>query len=110
MNFNYFKDEEVHGLDIKLVQMLDRARGLAEIPFKITSGYRTPQDSIAVGGTGDDAHTHHKAADIRCNDSVSRLKIISALILVGFKRIGIKKDHIHADVDTTLPQNVMWLE
>jgi len=32
----------------------------------------------------------------------------AALLQAGFRRIGIYDKHIHADIDKTLPQDVMW--
>jgi uncharacterized protein YcbK (DUF882 family) len=110
MIFKYFKPEEVIGLDQKLVQMLDRAREIAGIPFIITSGVRSPQHDIEVGGSGTGAHTRGLAVDLKCNTSDFRLNILSACIAIGFKRIGVKSNHIHVDIDKTLPQDVLWLE
>src|SRR5690348_14360557 len=37
-NYKYFSDDEIKGLDLELCAMLDRARGLAGLPFIITCG------------------------------------------------------------------------
>jgi hypothetical protein len=37
----YFDEAEIAGLSPQLVEMLDRARGLAKVPFRITSGLRS---------------------------------------------------------------------
>lgn len=104
----WFSEDEVEGLDPKLVQMLDAARGFAHCPFIITSGYRTQGHNEAIGGVPNSAHTRGLAVDIQCNGSRSRFLMVSALILAGFRRIELAPRHIHADVDPNLPQDVMW--
>ena len=87
---------------------LDLARELAETPFNITSGYRCPKHNKEVGGVKDSAHVSGLAVDITVPDNVARLNIIRGLIIAGFRRIGIGKDFIHADIDKTKPNN-LWL-
>lgn len=106
--YKYFKPNEITGLKPELVQKLDEARGLAGVPFPIGSGLRTPDKNAAVGGVENSAHLTGEAADIRCTDSVKRLKMLKAFLQVGFTRIGIGKDFIHVDISKTLPQNVIW--
>lgn len=108
--YKYFNYSEVEGLKPELVELLDRARDIAGIPFKITSGYRSPAHNMAVGGVKDSSHTKALAVDISANDSVTRFKIVSALVKVGFKRIGCYKSHIHCDIGgIQYPQEVMWI-
>lgn len=110
MAYKYFKNKEIAGLKPELVEKLDKARGIAGVPFIIESGFRTPEHNKEVGGVENSAHTKGLAVDLRCNNSVNRFKIVSALLNVGFKRIGIsyKRNFIHADIDTSLPQEVIW--
>lgn len=101
---SYFSEEETRGLDPRLVAALERARGYALAPFVITEG-------LAVGGShvSDSAHQRGLAVDIRCTGSQSRMRIVTGLLMVGFKRVGVYDLHIHADIDTSLPQDVMWV-
>ena len=87
---------------------LDLAREIAQMPFTITSGYRTEQHNEEVGGVDSSAHTKGYAADIACRDSVSRWKIINALLQAGFNRIGIADTFIHCDMDPDKSKNVIW--
>ena len=91
------------------LEMLDTAREYANIPFKISSGYRTTAHNQRVGGVEGSSHTLGYAADIVCNDSVSRFKIIKACLFAGFNRIGISKNFIHVDNDPNKSSDVVWL-
>jgi len=101
-------------MDANFMQLLDRARTEAGIPFKINSGYRTESHNAKVGGkpktntSKGSSHMYGLAADIACTDSVTRSTIIAALIKVGFKRIGIAKTFLHTDLDNDKP-NAIWL-
>ena len=114
MDLKYFKlsefdspDEVGSGsnMDATFLEMLDDARGWAGIPFKITSGFRTPSHNAYVGGvqaglkSKGSSHLFGYAADIACNNSSDREIILNALIEAGFRRIGIAKTFIHVDND-----------
>jgi len=107
--WKYFTANEVVGLQDALVAKLDKAREMAGTPFVITSGFRTPAQNKRVGGAKNSAHLRGLAADIACEDSESRMKIVRAAIACGFTRIGISDTFIHLDVDKTLPDEVIWL-
>lgn len=107
----YFTDAEIAGLQDVLVQRLYEARKIAQVPFIITSGVRTPEHNAAVGGVSNSSHVRGLAVDLECTDPTSRYRMIVGLLQAGFTRLGIYQDgHIHADVDSTLPQNVVWLK
>ncbi len=114
--WKYFKPTEKTGsfgtiadLKFDLVTMLDQARDIAGVPFKITSGYRSPEHNKKVGGVDDSAHLTREAVDIACTSNANRHKIINALIKVGFNRIGIAGTFIHCDISKDKPQNTIWL-
>ena len=87
---------------------LTEARIMANVPFKITSGYRTPKHNKKVGGVANSSHLKGVACDIAVSDSQMRSKILTALIRVGFNRIGIAKNFIHVDIDKDKSINVIW--
>lgn len=93
----------------ELTGMLDEARSIANIPFRINSGTRCASRNKQEGGLPSSAHLKGLAVDIRCPDSETRSKILTALLMVGFDRIGIAKSFIHVDIDTTKPTDVVWL-
>ena len=84
--------------DPVVIDMFDAARTDAGVPFIIDSGYRCPKhnSSDAVKSTSDN-HPSGEAGDIRCADGPTRMKIVAALIKVGFRRLGFHKSFIHAD-------------
>ena len=96
-------------MDEVFLEMLDKARHLAGIPFHINSGYRSPDHNRKVGGKKDSAHLKGLAADIHCVDSRSRAYILGGLIDAGFNRIGIASTFIHVDDDPSKDADVVWL-
>lgn len=107
--YNFFRDNEIEGLDKELVAMLDWARGRSGVPFVITCGLRTAEENAGVGGVQDSAHLRGLGVDLACSDASARYRMVQALLLAGFKRIGIYDKHIHADRDPSLPQEVIWI-
>jgi len=92
-------------MDDAFLQMLDYARGIAGIPFRITSGFRTPSHNAYVGGvqpslkSKGSSHLFGYAADIACSSTYDREIILNSLIRAGFRRIGIANGFIHVDND-----------
>jgi len=113
--FNYWEfdspDKKDTGklMNATLLSMLDEARHIAQIPFKINSGYRTTKRNMQVGGKINSSHLKGLAVDISCTDSRSRSIILSALKDVSFNRVGIAKSFIHVDIDDTKSANVTWV-
>ena len=112
----YFTYEEVScrcgcGLSVRreLVNLLDDAREIAQIPFRISSGARCEAHNRKVGGSKDSSHLKGIAVDIKATTSRERYKIANALMQVGFNRIGIAKTFIHCDIDRDKPQQVIWI-
>ena len=107
-----FDSPDVEGsgvmMDDNFLEMLDQARTAANIPFIITSGYRTEDHNKLIGGVDGSAHTKGHAVDIACRDSVSRHTIITNLLAAGFNRIGIASTFIHVDNDPNKSPNVIW--
>ena len=125
MNLKYFNIEEFDSpdyigsadlfMDRDFLKMLDTARSYSNgTPFKITSGYRTPEKNAAIYkklGKPEikSSHLVGKAADIAIKGSRQRMLILKALVTVGFSRIGVARTFIHVDSDTeTKDGNVLW--
>jgi hypothetical protein len=113
MALKHFKietDPKMQGLNIQLLTMLDNARTMADMPFIITSGVRTMEENRKVGGVNSSAHLLGLACDIKCENDTQAFLIIKGAVVAGFKRIGIGKGHIHLDIDSDKPQNVLFIE
>jgi len=107
-HFNETQDPKMIGVNTELMQMLDDAREIAEIPFIITSGLRTPEHNAEIGGVSNSAHLEGLAVDLATSSYHTTYRIVLGLLLTGFKRIEITKDHIHADIDKTKAQEVIF--
>ena len=92
-----------------LIDQLNFARETAEVPFVINSGFRCEKHNADAGGKPDSSHLTGLAADIKCKSSRPRYKILSGLLEAGFTRIGIHKTFIHADIDESKPEEVVWM-
>lgn len=109
VTYKYFKLTESTGgghtvaeLQPALVQILDKARVIANVPFVITSGFRTAAENIAVGGVPNSAHLTGQAADIACTNS-TRQAILTGLLTCGTKVfIEDCQSHIHVDIDSAI--------
>lgn len=102
-------------VDLGFLHRLQRARTIASIPFIILSGVRCPVHNANVGGSDDSSHVpsynedeRGHAADIVYNSSSECFIILNSLLDVGFTRLGINDGAIHADDDTTKPEEVIW--
>lgn len=113
----YFKHKEFdspdelgsgYKMDRRFLEMIDNTRGLAGVPFKINSGYRTYAHNRKIGGKYNSSHLRGYAADISCKYSRNRYKIINAALKSGFKRIGIANTFIHLDNDPNKTSHVIW--
>lgn len=109
MTYRHFRESEVRGLAPWFVHRLDRARSIAGVPFVITSGARTPEETAAAGGVEDSSHDKGEGVDLAAGDSRTRSHMIRGLVLAGFDRMGIYPRHIHVDADATKPNHVTWL-
>ena len=113
----YFKESEfkactpscsLQNMDQKFMQSLDALRSVAGIPLVLNCAYRSVEWDKAKGRSGNSAHTRGKAVDIRCTTTQNRMKIVKAALAIGIRRIGIGKNFIHVDTDTSLPQDVIF--
>ncbi len=113
----YFKLSEFDSPDEKgsgalmqstTLELLEKTRQKAGVPFVITSGYRSPAHNRKVGGVSSSSHLSGHAVDIRCARSSDRFKIIAAALAAGFNRIGVSGRFLHLDNDPKKPKNVIW--
>ena len=98
-------------MDKHFLEILEKARGIAGVPFKVLSGYRTKEHNLKVGGRVGSSHCKGLAADIYLpNNSRARFLIINSILKAGISRIGIsfKGNFVHIDIDSSKDNNVLW--
>ncbi len=96
-------------IDLELCVVLGKIEAEIGEELDYTSGYRCPECNLKAGGVKNSAHLRGLAVDIRCHDSLLRCKIENAAVKIGITRRGIGKNIIHLDIDSSLPQGVLWL-
>ena len=114
----YFSDRELKckcgcdsiNMDPNFMFMLDKARSIDGKPWKINSAYRCSKHNASVGGKKTSAHLHGCAVDVSAPTSARKYEIVSAAMAAGFNRIGVGKNFVHLDSDTSTghPANVLW--
>lgn len=114
----YFKESEftrctppckLSDMDEAFMYKLDEARDLSDFPFILNSAYRSKAYELSKGRKGTSSHCLGLAVDIACSSSFVRQSILSALIRVGFRRIGIYPSFIHVDADDD-KLSAVWLD
>lgn len=88
----------------ELVSKVEQLR--AAVPncnsIELSSGYRTPEHSVAVGGGASDFHTKGMAWDLACFDADHNIidgKVVACIAQdLGFNGIGYMGNWIHVDI------------
>lgn len=117
IKLRFFKPEEfekanpscsIDQMDEEFLLQLDDARAICSVPFIITSAYRSVDYEKSRERSGSSSHCKGLAVDLVCTSGKSRLKMVLALMAVGFRRIGIYKNFIHVDLDYSKSPSI-WL-
>lgn len=99
-------------MDREVIRKLDIARGCANFPFKIISGYRTQAHNKKVGGVASSSHTKGLGVDIDYITEQELNTILRCLTKVGFNRFGVRRgssgSSVHVDDDKTKKQYIVW--
>lgn len=96
-------------IDPSLVLSLSRLEREVKTPLEFSSGYRCRECNTRIGGVKNSAHLRGKAVDILIDNSAERFLIVRSALGMNFQRIGVGRGIVHVDVDTSLPQRVLWL-
>ena len=118
MEYKYFSFDEFDSPDLigsgykymdrEFIAMLDEARDIAGIRFKIVSGYVSLKyNRTHYNAPTTSSHLIGRAAHIECVNAKKRIKIVEALNMVGFRRIGLHPKYIHIDNDDLKP-DMLW--
>jgi len=99
---------KLDNVKLELLAKLEQLRVIIRHPIILTSASRCPARELAVSGKSGGAHTTGDAVDIKCTSDLDRFNLIRILLELGFCRIGVAADFIHADLSETLPQAVCW--
>ena len=100
----------LNNIDNELLIVLEQARHLAGVPFKINSGCRCKKHNDSLPNSSPtSSHVKGLAVDIKCDNDEQRFYIINGLMQAKFLRIGIAKTFIHADIDNTKNDNRIWI-
>ncbi|MCP3700358.1 MAG: peptidase M15, partial [Aliivibrio sp.] len=98
-NYEEFDSPDIQGsgqlMDPELLDMIDKAREIYGKPIRVTSGYRTEDHNRKVGGVDSSSHLKGLAIDVACVRSRDRFEMLTALIEVGFNRVGVASTFIH---------------
>ena len=113
----YFNEKEfqkctpscsLQDMDQTFISWLDKLREEIDIPLVINCAFRSKAWDKSKGRSGNSAHTRGLAVDIRCYDSHTRWLIITTALRLGCKRIAYTGSFVHIDLDSSLPQEVIW--
>jgi uncharacterized protein YcbK (DUF882 family) len=98
--FEEFVKEEGGFIDSDLVLMLDMLRDAVGFPIIITSGYRSEQRNIEVGGAKRSYHLKGEAVDIATGHLAPSdvYKLLKYAFMIGFKGIIVYPQHLHLDI------------
>ena len=103
MNIFHKQELDKFKLAPELWKVLDDSRALSGTPFIITSGLRTSQQNLAVGGTSNSAHLRGLAADIACTDNSKRTTMLRGILGCGRPVfLEIATAHLHVDIDSSI--------
>lgn len=94
--------------DYDALRKLDSARDILGEPIVLNCAYRSKEHEKKMGRSGSSSHCKGVAFDIRVPNHRYRMRLVTALIMVGFRRIGIYETFVHADTDADKP-STMWL-
>lgn len=97
-------------LHLDLLAVLTQLEHRMGFSLQINSGYRVPVHNEEVGGVPGSEHTYDPAegADVFCQRSATRYKMVRELLSMGVRRIGIGATFVHVGIATDKPLDVLW--
>ena len=92
----------------ELVYKVQQVRDVLGKSIRITSGVRCEAHNTTIKATPSSSHIDGFAADLAYKGSSERYQLLNAA-MQEFNRVGIAKNFIHVDVDSTKSPGVVWL-
>ena len=92
----------------ELAVSVQLVRDIVKRGIVITSGVRCETHNTSIKATSSSSHIDGWAADLAYRGSAERYQLLNAAMQV-FDRVGIAKNFIHVDVDSTKSPGVVWL-
>lgn len=99
---------QVSDMDAAFLDKLLLSQKMYGKKYHINSAFRSVAWEKQKGRSGTSSHCKGIAVDIRTNSHLERMYIVAALLLSGFRRIGIARSFIHVDDDPKKNPS-MWL-
>ena len=99
---------QVSDMDSTFLDKLLLAQKVYGKKFKINSAYRSLAWEKSKGRNGRSSHCKGVAVDIGVTNHQQRLYILVALLVTGFRRVGVAKTFIHVDDDPSKVPS-LWL-
>lgn len=84
-------------MDPEFLAKLDDLREACGFPFRVNSGYRSPDHPRESTKEKPGTHAQGIAADIRVQGGWQRGKIVEEAVKAGFKGIGVARGFVHVD-------------
>ena len=91
-------------MDRNTVLLLDKVVHITKMYLDIELGYTTPHQAELLGLVSFSAHRIGKAVRIRVKHPKKRMRLITGLVKVGIKRIGMSRETIYFDTDDQQPE------
>ena len=81
----------------EFLHSLDALREACGFPFRITSGYRSPEHSKERIKSFPGTHAQGLAADIYVADGIQRRLLVKTALELNFEGIGVAETFVHVD-------------
>jgi zinc D-Ala-D-Ala carboxypeptidase len=95
-------------MDADFMKKLQTLREVYGGSLTVTSGVRCEKHNESIGGKPGSAHLSAVAADIKCDSSMQRYKLLSTALML-FDRVGIHSKFLHVDSAKGKAQTVCWV-
>lgn len=97
--------EKVQQLNEQMRALVEDLNNHLNLAYRITSGFRAPEDNKRAGGVPNSSHEKGLALDVAHDGEIMKaMKLAYWLGRLNVIRVGFYNWHIHFDLDATKPQ------